>query len=314
VHPTSAFIIATADRAGTLTPLKTKPGRYIQVRASRDGRRLAVETDDGKEANVSTLELGGTTSLMRLTYGGRNRFPVWSPDGQRVAFQSDRDGDLAVFAQRIDGTGVVRLTKPERSEAHVPESWSADGRHLSFTVQRGADYTLWTLSLADGKATRFGKAQSVEPMGSTFSPDGKWIAYHALPADVAAQSSSAGVFVEPFPAADARFQAPRVLRDFQPVWSLNGTELFYVASAVSGELAAVPVSSRAGMTFGTPAALPFLVNAGRLSVSTRAFDVLPDGTFVGVVAEASADRPGMITDIRIVLNWHEELKRLVPTR
>jgi hypothetical protein len=68
------------------------------------------------------------------------------------------------------------------------------------------------------------------------------------------------------------------------------------------------------MTFGTPAALPFLVNAGRLSVSTRAFDVLPDGTFVGVVAEASADRPGMITDIRIVLNWHEELKRLVPTR
>ena len=81
--------------------------------------------------------------------------------------------------QRTDGTGQVeRLTKPEKGEGHVPESWSPDGRHISFSVDRAFRFFLWTLSVDDRKPAPFRNVQSVEPLGSVFSPDGHWIAYH----------------------------------------------------------------------------------------------------------------------------------------
>lgn len=313
VRPASSFLIATADRAGTLTVAKAPAVRYQHVRANRDGSMLAVEIDDEAEDNISILELNGASALRRLTFGGNNRFPVWSPDGQRIAFQSDREGDRAIFAQRTDGTGLQRLTRPEPNEEHIPESWSPDGRWLSFARLQGSSYSLWTLSLRDGAITQFRDLRSLDPFGSTFSPDGRWIAYHALPSGVVATSSASGVYVEPFPPTGALYQAPKVGRDFQPFWSRTGAELFYVGNTVSGQLVSVPVSTQSGLTFGRPALLPFVLTAGRLSTSTRAFDSLPGGGFVGIVAESMADRAGGTPEIRVVLNWFSELKRLVPT-
>ena len=112
-------------------------------------------------------------------------------------------------------------------------------------------------------------------------------------------------------------QAPKVSRDFQPAWSQNVAELFYVAVAggSGGQLAAVRVES--GMTFGSPQSLPGAVAGNRPSGLTRFFDVLPDGRFVGLVSGSAEDisTAGASTrEIRVVLNWHEELKRLVPTK
>src|SRR5262245_18717512 len=251
----SAF--AVADRTGKLTPVKLPVGRYVHVRSSRDGTRLAADTDDGKEANVYTYEFAGTRGLNRLTFGGRNLFPVWAPDSQRVAFQSDREGDRAVFVQRIDGTGVARLTTAAKDEAHIPESWSPDGKHLLFSVLKEATYTLWTLSLTDGKTARFGDVHSREPTGAVFSHDGRWVAYHSL-ADVASpMDNNSGVFVEPFPATGTFYQAPKIARDFHPLWSRDGTELFYVALVATG-LEAVPVAMKAGVVFDKPQRVPFV--------------------------------------------------------
>ena len=313
---TSDYSLGLADRAGTVTPLGTTPGPYEHVRASPDGARLAVDSDDGEEAIVWIYEVGGESAIRRLTFEGRNRFPVWSPDGQRVAFQSDRDGDLAVFSQRIDGTGgMERLTTPENGEAHIPESWSPDGTHLSFSVVENSEYSLWVLSFdEEGTTSRFGDVQSVEPIGSVFSPDGQWVAYHSVFAQGQALSTTSGVFVEPYPATGARYQVPKVLRDFQPFWSPDGAELFYTGSTLSGQLAITRTSTVSGVTFGTPEFVPFILTAGRLSRATRAFDVLPDGLFVGPIAASadgvleSADAP----EVRLVINWFEELKRLVP--
>jgi eukaryotic-like serine/threonine-protein kinase len=312
---TSDYAVAVVDRSGSVTPLKTSPGAYVHARASRDGTRAALDTDDGKEAIVWIYELAETSAMKRLTFSGGNRFPIWSPDGQRVAFQSDREADQAIFAQRIDGTGVERLTKPEKGEAHVPESWSPDGRHISYSVRKESEYSLWILSLGDRKTARFSDVRSREPIGSVFSPDGRWIAYHSLPAGSSPVSTSNGVFVEPFLATGARYQAPRVNRDFQPLWSRDGTELFYVATTSSG-LTAVPVKATSGVTFGSPQSFPFIGNAGRLSGATRAFDALPDGRFIGLVPGSIDDQScaAASSEIRVVLNWTEELKRLVPAK
>jgi len=165
--------------------------------------------------------------------------------------------------------------------------------------------------MPDGRTTRVRDVVSTEPIGSVFSPDGRWIAYHALPPGASATTSSSDVYVEPFPPADALLQAPKAGRDFQPIWSSDGSERDYVGTTASSQLASVPVTSSSGITFGRPVTFPFTLIAGRLSASNQGLRLLPDGRFVGVVAESAGDRAGSTPEIRVVLNWNEELKRTV---
>ena len=84
--------LALIDRKGVAAPLKVPPDVYEYPRVSPDGTRLVFGTSDGKQAVVSTYELSGASAVRRLTFEGNNRFPIWSADGRRVAFQSDRAG------------------------------------------------------------------------------------------------------------------------------------------------------------------------------------------------------------------------------
>ena len=309
--------LATTDVAGVVTPIKgLAPGAYTRVRATPDGKRLAVDSDDGKEAYVSILELEGGAAMRRLTFGGRNGNAVWSPDGRRLAFQSDREGDGAIYVQNADGTGAVeRLTRPAKDESHIPESWSRDGRHLSFAATNAQGYSLWIYSFDDRKTTQLRDVKSVEPFGSVFSPDGKWIAYHARPENTVPTAPSAGVFVEPFPANGAVYQAPRVNYDFQPVWSSDGKQLLYLPSTASGQMAAVSFTSAPAAVFGRPSTFPFTLAAGQLSTGRRAFDVLPDGRLVSLSMETeTAAGLNGVNEVRIVINWFDELRRLAPVR
>ena len=71
-------------------------------------------------------------------------------------FQSDRDGDLAVFRQPADVSGgtAERLTKPAKGAAHVPESWSRKDDLFLFSEVSGSGATLWTYSMRDRAATQ----------------------------------------------------------------------------------------------------------------------------------------------------------------
>ncbi len=165
---TSLMDLALVDRQGHVEPLKLPPGPFEFPRLSPDGKRIAFGTDDGKEAAVWIYELSGTGAPRRLTFGGRNRWPVWSADGQRVAFVSDREGDAAIFWQRADGTGAVeRLTKPEQGSSHVPLAWSPKGDVLLFGVNKGT-LSLWMLSFPDRKTMAFDSVQSSNPINPSF--------------------------------------------------------------------------------------------------------------------------------------------------
>jgi eukaryotic-like serine/threonine-protein kinase len=310
---TSERAIAVAGRDGTATRLALPPGPYVLARSSRDGSRIALATDNDNEAAIWIYMMAGSSALQRLTIQGRNRFPVWSPDGARVAFQSDRDGDQAIFAQRVDGTaGVERLTRPASGESHVPTSWSPDGRQILVSVTRSPDVSLSILSVADGTLQPFGVV-SQEPIDALFSPDGRWIVYR-IGRSGSAGSVDRGVFLQPFPATGAVYQAPRVGIDFHPVWAANGTELIYARSAATRQLVSVTVTARSGLTFGTPVLLPARVTANRINGQPRAYDILPDGRFIGLIEASDSDGSESDTarEIRVVLNWFEELKRLVP--
>ena len=170
--------LALLNRDGTAQPLPMPANRYQTPRVSPDGRQVAVATDDGKEAVVWIQELSGTAPPRRLTFGGRNRHPIWTRDGRSIIFQSDRDGDLGLFQQRADGNGQAeRLTTAEKGAEHVPGSITPGGT-LVFTVAIEPSSALWTLSVTGDRTPRPllaipGKAL-VTP---AFSPDGRWLAY-----------------------------------------------------------------------------------------------------------------------------------------
>ncbi len=190
------------DRSGVLTPLPLPPGAYREVRAARDGR-LAIAIDDGADAAIYLYDPVHPGPLQRLTSGGRERAPLWSADGRSVAFQSDRDGDAAIFWQPADGSRPPeRLTTPGRGESHWPEAWLPDGRGFLFSVRGRDDYTLWLCTLPDRRTAPFGDVRSTMPIDAVVSPDGHWLAYGAASG---VHMSSRSLVVQPIPATGARY-------------------------------------------------------------------------------------------------------------
>jgi Tol biopolymer transport system component len=149
--------LALFDRAGKAELLPVQAGPYSEPRMSPDGRRIAFGHSDARDTSIWVYDLTASGSARRLTFGGHDRFPAWSGDGQRVIFQSDRDGDLGLFSQRADGVGTAqRLTKPANGIAYVPQSASRDDKVLLVDQIEGAKTSLMTFSLADKSMTPFG--------------------------------------------------------------------------------------------------------------------------------------------------------------
>jgi hypothetical protein len=211
---------------------------------------------------------------------------------------------LGIFAQRADGTGAVtRLTKAEKGEAHVPESWSPNGQHLLYSTIKGAEATLWVVSVRDGRAEKFGGVTSSRPLTAEFHPFGNWVAY----------SSDAGrqegfVFVQPFPATGEIHQVSKDGENgHHPMWGPDGKELFYIPQV--GRFVSVNVSLKPTFTFTDPKPVPRKFGVSS-PVSQRPWDVARDGRVLSVYEAGVSGAP----EIHVVLNWFEELRARVPIR
>jgi Tol biopolymer transport system component len=300
------------DRKGTIEKLKLPPASYTTPRVSPDGRQVALATNDGKEDMISVYDLSGASAIRRLTFEGNNRNPVWSSDSQYIAFQSDREGDLGVFWQRADGTGKVeRLTKPEQGVAHVPESWHPTTNVLLFDAVKSGEHTLWALTLPDKKASPFGGVKSNLPTGAVFSPDGRWVAYTSN------ETGANRAYVQPFPATGARYQVYGKDQEsaHHLLWSKTTNELIYNPRPSS--LEAVSVTTQPIPAFGNPVALPRPFITGPPQ-TRRQFDLMPDGRFLALAAPGQAETGSaagpLAPEVRLVLNWFEELKQRVPIK
>ncbi len=307
--PFSASDLALTDRQGSVRALKLPPGSYEYPRVSPDGTRIAFGSDDGREAAVWVHDLSGTTAPRKLTFGGQDRHPLWSLDSKRVTFQSDGEGTPGIFWQVADGSASAeRLTTAAKGEAHTPESWSPTDGRLLYTVRKDSAYSLWVHSLQDRKGAPLGKISSLTPTTAAFSPDGRWLAY-----SVNRTGELNVIYLEPYPSTSARYQLPETgvaLNAHHPLWSRDGRELLFVAQI--GTLWAVPVTTSPTIAFGTPVAVPRRFPVAN-PMTPRTFDITRDGKTLGVLTEGQS--PSQATDqIQVVLNWHEELKRLVPPR
>jgi serine/threonine-protein kinase len=300
--------LALVDRSGNAKSLGLPALPYSHPRLSPNGKQLAFSMNDGKEESVWIYDLDGKTAMRRLTFTGGNGLPIWSADSQRVLFRSDREGDQGLFWQRADGTGVAeRVTKPDKEwPSHMPDSWSPDGQTFSFYAGKGGDGSVWTYSFRDKKASLFADAPAWQ-QSSSFSPDGRWIAYLS-------EDGGKNVIVEPFPPTGVKFLITKD-RGTHPVWSPDGRELFFMNDVSNGQLFSVAIRTQPTFTFGNPVALP-IKGFSQIAGSFRNYDITADGKqfLVMLPSDAFAREASLVPQIQVVLNWFEDLKQRMSVR
>jgi serine/threonine-protein kinase len=316
LSPNFTTVLALMNSKGELHALNLPPAEYNSPRVSPTGKRIAYYTDNGKEASVWTYDLSGATGPTRLTFGWRDRYPIWTPDGRWITFASNREGG-GIFRQRVDGTA-----KPERltsvtgtsADIHVPLSWSRQptGDVLLFADSATArESLLKVLTMADRKIAPWGgiKAPPSTALLASFSPNGQWVAYSLD------EGSGSQVYVRPFDGNGGPSQIDVDALD--PRWSPDGHDLFYLSSgsAVSRVLLRRKIATTPVAPLPLPTPVELRRIPGDLLGVTWNYDVLPDGDVIRRASASDGPAPApVIPPIQVVLNWFTELQQHVPTR
>ncbi len=295
------------DRRGSVEALPVSPRPYANPHLSPDGRRVAVQIEEAT-VGIWIYDLSRAT-LTRLTSEGSSQAPTWTPDGKRIAYRGTRQGFRNLYWRAADGTGAEeRLTTEEGIQ--TPGSWSPDGKSLVFyDISAATGNDIWVLPMEGdprqaGAAGRKPQVFLRTPLGElspTFSPDGRWIAY------ASDESGRFEVSVQPFPGPGAKTQISTE-GGVEPVWARNGRELFY---RNGDKMMAVDITTQPSITTGSPR----LLFEGRYEFSGNGdsgYDVAPDGQRFLMIQPVEPEQPA--TQINVVLNWFEELKRRVPVR
>jgi eukaryotic-like serine/threonine-protein kinase len=289
---------------GQTSPLRATRVNWFNPRFSPDGRRLAIEIQEG-QSDIWIYE-SERDVLTRLTSdpAGDSK-PVWTPDGQRIVFASNRADRSApnLYWQRADGTGdAQRLTVSTNPQE--PGSWHPSGKFLAFEENR----KLMILPM-DGDETSGWKPgtpypfsndafASTEPM---FSPDGRWLAYMSNP------SGSIEVHVRPFPGPGGDWQISTGGGQL-PTWSPTRHELYY---GTNGHIMVAGFSID-GHTFRAERARLWSEQRYQTRGTSRMFDVHPDGERFALAPSAQAPVGAPLDKVVFIFNFFGELRRIAP--
>ena len=290
--------LAWIDRGGKQIGLVGQPGTYLRPSLSPDEKRVAVDDVDSQgNSDIWLIELGrGNPS--RFTFDPAIEWiPVWSPDGSRIVFASNREGVLNLYQKPASGAGKEELLL-KTDLAKAPTDWSTDGRFIVYgVIDPKTKWDVWVLPLfGDQKPVPFLQTEFNERSGR-FSPDGRWIAY------ASDESGTYQVYVQSFPTSGGKWQVSTNGGSF-PAWRRDGKELFYVSE--DKKIMAVEVKGE-GATFerGAPKVLFDLRVRSFIDAQAR-FAVTADGQkfLVNNTIGETASAP-----IAVVLNWTADLKK-----
>ena len=295
------------------------PGPYSEVALSPDGMQVAFKETgasstpfpvgaDAVKTNLWLLEFArGASTQFTFVSGAADRFPVWSPDGSRIVFASQRESALDLYAKAPNGTGGEQLVF-KSAENKMPTDWSRDG-HLLYTSAAGlGNNRIWSLAMS---GTGGSPAQPVAYNTETsaqqgrFSPDARFVAY----------VGPDGLYVQPFPDAAGgkwRIAAGDVAQG--PRWRRDGKELFYQTRVEVGN-GGIRIMSVEILTGSGPAApFKFGVPKELFSLPIRSnvsWDVAADGQrflFASPIRPTSTT-PAPPEPIIVEMNWEAGLKK-----
>ena len=302
VQPPRPDALVLVDRTGHAEVLKDVETFYVmELAASPDGRRVAVRVSKAND-DIHVYDFSSGT-FSRVTFeGGDEQAPVWTPDSRRLAYLSQHGHAGNMFWKFPDGSGIgEQILNSENVQA--PSSFSPDGKLLAYTESdEETGYDIWVVDV-EGAHTRKPFARTAfQERRPAFSPDGRWLAYESN------ESGETQVYVARYPDASGKAQVS-VDGGGEAIWA-GSNELFY---RNGDKLMAVDIKTSPALIVGRPRMMfEGTFKAAAASMNGRSFAPLPDGRhFVMARAGSSSDPPH---EIRVVLNWYDELKRLVPTK
>jgi Tol biopolymer transport system component len=305
------------DRKGKATILLKDQTDTSSPRLSPDGKRLVYQTGSGSIWIYDMVR--GTAAPLTLGASG-GMWPVWSPDGQRIAYTHPYSSGTAAgnrtYWRPANGTGDEEPLTPGRTLGQYPTSWSPDGKFLVFyelSEKHGVCCEIMTVETRAGAPPGdpkplVGKDVDKPFMDGVVSPDGRWLAY------ASAESGSFQIYVAPFPGPGGRWQISTA-GGIEPRWSKSSHELFYLSgpdllSLNKPQLVAVPYSVEQN-TFlpGKPVVLfegNFLTR-----IPYNSYDVAPDGQHFVMFQNAGNKTESVAVQPTVLLNWFDEMRRLV---
>jgi eukaryotic-like serine/threonine-protein kinase len=242
------------DRTGTaLASIGAPDGDYTDFRLSPDESQLAASLFDAKSNAIEIwlTDLARRSAFRWAPAGLLTASALWSPDGTRVTFRSNRNGIVEFFERSAAGGGTDRPVLSGKTSLAaqlpplnlIPTDWSPDGRRIMFSAPT-PDHDLWWVPIGEeGKAAKF-IASRGEQIHGNFSPDGRLVAY------TSDESGQFEVYVETIPRSDRKWPIS-TSGGYEPRWRGDGRELYYLSS--DRKLMAVAVSP--GPSFGLPTPL-----------------------------------------------------------
>ena len=289
---TVASQLVWLDRTGRELGKIGEPGPYFDLALSPDGTRLAygfAEKSGAQDIWVRDLKRDVSS---RLTFNPRNEsWPVWSPDGRRIVYCTDRTGHQSLMSRDASGAGTERPVFGMDDAEVLPTDWSPDGHRLALSVvpaSRRADLKMLSMDgapqVSDYLVTDAGES------GAHFSPDGRFVAYTSN------ESGTPEVYVQTFPVGGGKWQISNG-GGGQAWWRGDGKELFFVSP--DDTLSAVPVETRVAFEPGIPKPV-FKRKLARGGVVRNRWCPSPDGQRFVVNAALEA---GNAVPISVVLNW-----------
>ena len=295
------------ERTGGAQPVANVPaGPYLFSRLSPDGQKVAVNV---RRAGSRTSDVWVYDLLRgvptRLTFEGSNSWPVWSRDGKRVVYGGRTTGVSNLYAANADGSGQPeRLTTSDYEQ--IPSSWASTTNTIAF-LQRPqiGSYGIWVLPMDGDRRPRLFLESRFNLSHPEFSPDGRWIAY------LSNESGTSAVYVQPYPGPGEKIRISTG-GGTEPIWSPNGRELLY--RPLTHQVFSTAIPSLSPFRADTPRLLFELKDGTYESTApVRSWSVSPDGRrFLFARFGESTYTP--VTMMHVVLNWTEELKRLVPSK
>ena len=223
----ASYHLGWFDRAGKHLGIAGPAGDYQDLALSPDDSRVVASRLDPQSGNrdLWLIELDRNSASRFTFHVAMDQWPVWSPDGARIAFSSPREGPEGLYQKVASGAGSDELLLKPGARA-LANDWSRDGRHIVFSSigpKTGSD--LWVLRLEADRAQRappvpYLQTEFEESQGQ-FSPDGKFIAYTSN------ESGRYEVYVQPFPASGAKWMVSAGGAS-QPRWRRDSKEIFYL--------------------------------------------------------------------------------------
>ncbi|MHC4387815.1 MAG: protein kinase domain-containing protein [Planctomycetota bacterium] len=276
---------------------------YEGCRLSADGRWLAVTVWEQGSSDIYIYDLTRNTRR-RITFNEyMDQSPVWVPNGEQLTYSSSRENQAPNLSWVVpDGTdAATELLFENEVYAQFPTSWSHDSRYLAFVDEREeTQFDLWILDRENGFQAQPFLQEKYNEKATVFHPNGGWIAY-------AADETEPGrfeIYVQRFPDRGDK-QTISTDGGDEPVWDPSGEALYY---RTGDKMMVVTVETVPEFSFSAPKEM----FSGRFQSNrcSANYDMTPDGERFIMIKPDEESEP---TQINIVLNWGEELKRLVST-